>query len=361
MSTHQFTGIWKYNREDGCEVVVEDEIAWTINPNHHFEGYGDIIKRTENGNAVDLAKKYNGKNPHYEIKGFLSSFCLTFYFCGIEEEKNLSGVAFVQVTEPVMESINGEWMQLTRKGKIIKGTLTLVKKNEKDKVIILIHGIRTITPPWSDEVKRILAKECNANVEVPPYGYLDIFKFLFPSLTTDKVLLKTTNSINVIKNQYPDVSIYLVGHSFGSFLVTKFLINNTTKIKGVILCGSVVKHDENMTILQDRVKIILNDYSIKDWLPTIAGSITWGYGHSGTFGFQDIFVRNRKHQLPHSGYFTGDFVRKYWVPFFNQEKYIQSDCDESKKPKHLLKFLCHFRLRWIFVLILLFLIYGLVN
>jgi hypothetical protein len=44
-----------------------------------------------------------------------------------------------------------------------------------------------------------------------------------------------------------------------------------------------------------------------------AESITWGYGSSGRFGFQTHLVRDRYHDLGHSGFFTEGFAKKFWL------------------------------------------------
>jgi hypothetical protein len=52
----------------------------------------------------------------------------------------------------------------------------------------------------------------------------------------------------------------------------------------VIFCGSIVP--ENFPFDEDRFTgVIVNDIGIKDYLPILAESVTWGYGSVGHWGF----------------------------------------------------------------------------
>ena len=53
----------------------------------------------------------------------------------------------------------------------------------------------------------------------------------------------------------------------------------------------------------------------RDIWPILAKSITWGYGSTGTFGFQTPGVRDWYHNLGHSDYFVTGFAEEYWVPW----------------------------------------------
>lgn len=48
----------------------------------------------------------------------------------------------------------------------------------------------------------------------------------------------------------------------------------------------------------------------------MAESLTWGYGHAGTYGFRRPLVEDRWHQdFTHGDFLTAAFCKQYWVPF----------------------------------------------
>jgi hypothetical protein len=61
-----------------------------------------------------------------------------------------------------------------------------------------------------------------------------------------------------------------------------------------------------------------------------AKSATWGYGASGTRGFQNVMVRNRFHETAHSSYFDANFVTKYWVPYIANAAVVDSDWELTR-------------------------------
>ena len=55
----------------------------------------------------------------------------------------------------------------------------------------------------------------------------------FPTFT-DPILI----ALDIIRTTYPDVPVFLVGHSLGGLIGAKFLIDYQDKISGAILSGS---------------------------------------------------------------------------------------------------------------------------
>jgi hypothetical protein len=61
----------------------------------------------------------------------------------------------------------------------------------------------------------------------------------------------------------------------------------------------------------------------------LAHSVTSGYGTSGTGGFQVPGVKDRFHDVTHSGYFSSEFVRRYWVPFIKNGTVSRSKFEDD--------------------------------
>lgn len=64
------------------------------------------------------------------------------------------------------------------------------------------------------------------------YGYIDTDDG-FQTLVDDCLLI-----VEMIKKEYPNLPIFLFGHSMGSFVVQRFSQLHGKKINGIILCGS---------------------------------------------------------------------------------------------------------------------------
>jgi hypothetical protein len=191
-----------------------------------------------------------------------------------------------------------------------------------EKIVLILHGIRTMGW-WQNRVAAILEDSgCKA---IPiKYGYFDVFRFLMPLNSTRKgPILRLLREIDAVIEQYPRAELYVLAHSYGTYTLGGVLIENPRiKLKGIILCGSVLPKDfdwrrvsEQITSPQKRESII-NECGTKDVWPILAQSVTWGYGATGTDGFGTMHVRDRFHRCAHSDYFTDEFVKDNWLPLF---------------------------------------------
>jgi hypothetical protein len=69
---------------------------------------------------------------------------------------------------------------------------------------------------------------------------------------------------------------------------------------------------------------LVNDAGARDMWPVLAKFGSWGYGPSGTFGFQSALIEDRFHNYSHSDFFNQEFVRKFWLPIFSREEVVRS-------------------------------------
>ena len=185
------------------------------------------------------------------------------------------------------------------------------------RLVILVHGIRT-RAEWQSRIRHLVEQDPTTEVVPIGYGYFDVFRFLFPVGTrrfpVNEVLYKIRDALQ----QHPkdNREVIFVGHSFGTYILATILRDNPDiRPHRVLLCGSIVSRTFRWDQLPNRPTAVLNEAGSRDVWPVFAKATTWGYGSTGTFGFQTPGVRDRYHNLAHSDYFKSGFAEKYWVPW----------------------------------------------
>jgi pimeloyl-ACP methyl ester carboxylesterase len=188
------------------------------------------------------------------------------------------------------------------------------------RIIVLIHGIRT-DAWWESICRSVLERDSSSFVATIKYGYFDLVRFLCPfMLCRNRPIKRIQDELVGIADKYPDAPIFVIAHSFGTYAIAKILLNNPTiRIHGLILCGCIVPRDFPWGRVASQMKfarngIVINDCGSLDIWPRMAQVFSWGYGPSGIVGFGSHLVRDRYHQTTHSGFFTEEFIEKYWLP-----------------------------------------------
>jgi pimeloyl-ACP methyl ester carboxylesterase len=192
--------------------------------------------------------------------------------------------------------------------------------NPEKTVVILIHGIRTAAR-WQNRAAAKIEAETGARVIPLKYGYFDTLRFLCPfGVCRNGPVERLRKQIEGIRDQYPDHRVILFAHSFGTYALSRILMENPHfKFDRIILCGSIIPENYDWSRVgsqiraEERREAIINDCGTRDVWPVLAKAVTWGYGASGTYGFGDFNVRDRFHPLTHSQFFEEKFIGKYWV------------------------------------------------
>lgn len=74
------------------------------------------------------------------------------------------------------------------------------------------------------------------------YGY-------FASVRGDKILIEDSHDLTkLVKREYPTTPYYLLGHSFGSFLVRNYITKYTDEVNGAIIMGSAYQNPIKMNL-----------------------------------------------------------------------------------------------------------------
>lgn len=199
-----------------------------------------------------------------------------------------------------------------------------VHTNKKN-IIVLIHGINTHAV-WQERLADTLNNEENIEVFPIGYGYFDVIKFLIPVVTRQSPINKVTRELRALKTKYPDAHFSIVAHSFGTYIMSKILAEETDiQIHRMQLCGSIIPEKYRWDKVTSRITgVIINDAGTKDLWPVLATLASWGYGPSGTFGFKTIDVRDRFHDCGHSDFFTEEHMEKYWIPLLTDGQVVKS-------------------------------------
>lgn len=190
-------------------------------------------------------------------------------------------------------------------------------KSELFDSVVIIHGIRT-EATWAKMVSSTIKAEFNLEVKPLKYGFFDLFRFYFPILTRNKPYKVVLKGLRNHLRGKDDKRVLVIAHSFGTYLISEILKDNDQsdiELGGLILCGSIVDKDYPWNEKYRRVlHKVVNECGDKDIWPVIAQIATWGYGASGTTGFNGGVVQDRLHDLDHGGFFNKDFVKDYWIP-----------------------------------------------
>lgn len=198
--------------------------------------------------------------------------------------------------------------------------------------VLLIHGIRT-DAPWMHELKALLETH-GFKVEIPNYGYFDAFRFLWPGMAfKTRVINVILQSYRGIKDVDSNARVSVIAHSFGSYAVSKILLNEQdVYLHKVIFCGGIIKRDFPWFLMEKRCQRILNDYSNLDIWPLLAEKVTTAYGSSGLLGFTRAGRNLRERHNPnylHSDYLNQNYAETCWLPFLTRSHIAAS---LTKKP-----------------------------
>jgi pimeloyl-ACP methyl ester carboxylesterase len=195
------------------------------------------------------------------------------------------------------------------------------------RLVVLIHGIRT-KAEWQDKIKPVFETGTETVVKPLGYGYFDLFRFLCPfgPCRQGPILTLTGKLLNLL-DQYQDHEVTVVAHSYGTYAISQILFDNShIKIDHLILCGSIVPKLFDWSRVQGQIRQqvrgdkVINECGSRDCWPVLAGSVTWGYGSSGTDGFKAPYVRDRFHNFKHSDFLNAEFAKKCWLPIVNNEQ-----------------------------------------
>jgi CheY-like chemotaxis protein len=197
--------------------------------------------------------------------------------------------------------------------------------------IITIHGIRTFGH-WQNRLRELT----HANLAALPfhsyrYGYTS-FLSLFSESAHEKHVEILKKRLLEIASANPDANFMFFAHSFGTFLLVEALKkiaegNEIIRIKTVVLAGSVLKSNYDISFLLSQSICVVNDCGHSDYVLWLSEAFVPGLGMAGKlgfYGFENLKLVNRFFLGGHSSYFDNDsFMENHWLPIIGGGPDIQ--------------------------------------
>ncbi|MBA3351928.1 MAG: hypothetical protein H0U23_05800 [Blastocatellia bacterium] len=192
--------------------------------------------------------------------------------------------------------------------------------------VVLIHGIRTAAG-WRERIGNEIEQADPTLTPIPVgYEFFDVLRFLTPIGPGRRKAAETVWAKMKSLYDNPNIGgVSVIAHSFGTWIVGYLLVNKKkARFRRIILCGAVLDGRFDWESVTDKIDHpnfenapntrIVNDCGTQDIWPIFAKFMTWGYGVSGRWGFQNALVRDRFHNVDHGGFFKAGFAKEHWVP-----------------------------------------------
>lgn len=194
------------------------------------------------------------------------------------------------------------------------------------KLVVIVHGIRD-QGTWMDMLEAELRTLPGIQVQITDFDYYDAFCFMC-GIRTAKIIDEVRDKILVAEDEFHPKEIDIIAHSFGTYVVTEILRKTSIlRVNRLIFCGAVVSRSFQYNLLPHAPKVI-NECGGRDIWPIVAQGFRFiaagPYGAAGVFGLRQAKVTNRYHDFGHSAYLTQSFVRKFWLPYVNDETWVES-------------------------------------
>lgn len=208
---------------------------------------------------------------------------------------------------------------------------TFIERNKRRGIIVVIHGVNT-NAQWL----RNFVPACNKQGWiVAPFIYDNPPTLLVDSSAREKVVEDFREWIYDIKDKYQPQKINIVAHSFGTYIITKYIEGFKSEkflpieIESLVLTGGIINpsYDWNQNI-PCKVGNVLNivakgDDAVKfmpngDWKKFFGVDSLCGQCAIDGFEVTSDKVVNRPFEiLTHTNIFKDDFIEQKLLPYLN--------------------------------------------
>ncbi|MGR3972762.1 hypothetical protein [Shewanella sp. 1180_01] len=230
-------------------------------------------------------------------------------------------------------------------------------------VILSVHGIRTLGH-WQEKLeKSVCNHQYNFVFKKYKYNYFSAFQLLFPKYRK-VVIKKLASEIEILSEQYPDSTLTVFAHSFGTYAVVKALENLPVScdlhISKLFLVSSVMKSNYcfNNLIRRFSIKDIFNECGYNDNVLLLSHYACVDMGMAGRSGFEGARVINRFYNGGHDFFNReDDFIDKFWVPVIcgnGNEKFDERDFSKFRENIEIMLYTKHIPFVLFILMLLLF-------
>lgn len=211
--------------------------------------------------------------------------------------------------------------------------LGTMSRSEPEHVIVLVHGINT-EAEWQEALAQQIRDECGLEAYPIGYGNYKPLHFLWPYWSMRRGPIDcVVDQLRTLHADKPGARISVIAHSFGTFIMSKILLQcDDLRFHRIQLCGSVVDARFKWQSVRSKFRQLVNDVGTRDIWPILAKQSTWGYGDSGAFGFKNTVCRDRHFDYAHSDFMTAEHFSKFWKPFVVDGEIVASAWTKDRKP-----------------------------
>lgn len=210
---------------------------------------------------------------------------------------------------------------------------TFIERNKRRGVLIVVHGINT-NAKWLSN----LVPELNSQGWiVAPFIYDNPVSLLANRSQRGKVIEEFREWAYEIRNKYSENGnrISALGHSFGTYIITKYFDGYRSEefapisLDSLVLTGSIINPSFDWNaLIPFKVNNVLNivaprDGAVKfmpsaDWKKAIGMDTLCGKGAiEGIDKTSDKVVNRRIEILTHTNIFKDDFIQRILLPYIN--------------------------------------------
>lgn len=204
---------------------------------------------------------------------------------------------------------------------------TYIERNGRRGMLVPIHGLNT----RADWLSSLTPLANSHGWLVAPFMYQNDCLQLIKR--DGKVIEQFRNWVYALKEKYGVERVSVVAHSYGSYIITKYINSYQTdatlpvSVDSLILLGSIISADFNwIERVPQHVRQVLNVTSPNDgWVKRMkCAKVVTGrklYGCAGVCGLLHTNKNVRNMELPilnHTNIFKNDFMESVMMPFINK-------------------------------------------
>lgn len=208
----------------------------------------------------------------------------------------------------------------------------IIERNKRRGLLVVIPGVRT-RAEW---LSNLIPAANHQGWQVAPFIYDNPATLLFDNDHRKRIVEDFRGWIYDLEAKYQPLSISLICHSFGTYIITKYIDGFKSvsdflpiEIESLILTGSIINPDYDWNMhMPHKVGRILNivagnDDAVKympksDMKKLIGMDPLFGRGAIDGIHCQSERILNRKFDiLTHTNIFKDDIIEKVFLPFLN--------------------------------------------